>query len=55
MLGRVSHVTFVNDIIFGVAASGSPDETGIDFEWSEDHVQLLANLFEGNAVRPWRF
>lgn len=49
MLGRVSHVTFVNDIIFGVAASGSPDETGIDFEWSEDHVQLLANLFEGNA------
>jgi hypothetical protein len=49
ILGRVSHVTFVNNIIFGVPASGSPDETGIDFEWSEDHVNLLANLFAGNA------
>jgi hypothetical protein len=49
ILGRVSHVKFVNNIIYGVQASGSPDETGIDFEWSEDHVDLHANLFAGNA------
>ena len=49
ILGRVSHVTFVNNIIFGVPASGSPDETGIDFEWSEDHVSLYGNLFAENA------
>ena len=49
ILGRVSHVTFVNNIIFGVPASNSPDETGIDFEWSEDHVSLFGNLFAGNA------
>ncbi|WP_348265256.1 hypothetical protein P8935_12080 [Telmatobacter sp. DSM 110680] len=49
ILGRVSHVTFVNNIIFGVPASGSPDETAIDLEWSEDHVSLLANLFAENA------
>lgn len=49
ILGRVSHVTFVNNIIFGVPATGSPDETGIDFEWSEDHVTLQANLFAANA------
>lgn len=49
ILGRVSHVTFVNNIIFGVPHSGSPDETGIDFEWSEDHVSLAANLFAANA------
>jgi len=49
ILGRVSQVTFVNNIIFGVPASDSPDETGIDFEWSEDHVNLLANLFAENA------
>ncbi len=49
ILGRVSHVTFVNNVIFGVRASDSPDETGIDFEWSEDHVDLYGNLFEGNA------
>ena len=49
ILGRVSHVRFVNNIIFGVQASGSPDETGIDFEWSEDHVDLHGNLFAGNA------
>lgn len=49
ILGRVSHVTFANNIIFGVPATGSPDETGIDFEWSEDHVTLQANLFAANA------
>ena len=49
ILGRVSQVTFVNNIIFGVPATGSPDETGIDFEWSEDHVSLQANLFAANA------
>jgi hypothetical protein len=49
ILGRVSHVTFANNIIFGVPATGSPDETGIDFEWSEDHVTLQGNLFEANA------
>jgi hypothetical protein len=49
IFGRVSHVKFVNNIIFGVQGSGSPDETGIDFEWSEDHVDLHANLFAGNA------
>ncbi len=49
ILGRVSHVTFANNIIFGVPATGSPDETGIDFEWSEDHVALQSNLFEANA------
>jgi hypothetical protein len=49
ILGRVSHLTFANNIIFGVPATGSPDETGIDFEWSEDHVTLQANLFAANA------
>jgi hypothetical protein len=49
ILGRVSQVKFVNNIILGVPATDSPDETGIDFEWSEDHVNLQANLFAGNA------
>ena len=49
ILGRISHASLVNNIIFGVPASGSPDETGIDFEWSEDHVSLAANLFASNA------
>jgi len=49
IVGRVSHVTFVNNIIFGVPSTGSPDETGIDFEWSEDHVALQSNLFAANA------
>jgi hypothetical protein len=49
IFGRVSHVLFVNNVIFGVPSSGSPDETGIDFEWSEDHVSLVGNLFASNA------
>ena len=49
ILGRISQLNFVNNIIFGVPATGSPDETGIDFEWSEDHVTLQANLFAANA------
>ena len=49
ILGRVSKVRFVNNIFFGVPHSGSPDETAIDFEWSESDVQLQANLFAGNA------
>jgi hypothetical protein len=49
MLGRVSRVRIVNNIFFGVPHSGSPDETAIDFEWSEDQVDLHANLFAGNA------
>ncbi len=49
ILGRVSQVRFANNIIFGVASTGSPDETGIDFEWSEDHVNLQSNLFAVNA------
>ena len=49
ILGRVSDVTFVNNIFFGVPATGSPDETGIDLEWSETRVNLLGNLFASNA------
>ena len=49
ILGRVSYATLANNIIFGVPPSGSPDETGIDFEWSEDHVSLMGNLFASNA------
>ena len=49
ILGRVSYVSLVNNIIFGVPSSGSSDETGIDFEWSEDHVKLVGNLFAANA------
>ena len=49
MLGRVSKVRIVNNIFFGVPHSGSPDETAIDFEWSESEVELHANLFAGNA------
>jgi hypothetical protein len=49
ILGRVSTVNFVNNIFFGVPNSDSPDETAIDFEWSEDQVSLHANLFGGNA------
>src|SRR5262249_34819420 len=36
ILGRVSNVRIVNNIFFSVPASDSPDETAIDFEWSED-------------------
>jgi hypothetical protein len=49
ILGRISQVRFVNNIIFGVPATDSPDETGIDFEWSEDHVSLQSNFFAANA------
>jgi hypothetical protein len=49
ILGRVSQVNFVNNIIFGVPATDSPDETGIDFEWSEDHVAVQANFLAANA------
>jgi hypothetical protein len=42
-------VRFINNIFFGVPHSGSPDETAIDFEWSENEVDLQANLFAGNA------
>lgn len=49
ILGRISQVNFVNNIIFGVPPTDSPDETGIDFEWSEDHVALLGNFFASNA------
>jgi hypothetical protein len=49
ILGRVSKVRFVNNVFFGVPHSGSPDETAIDFEWSESEVDLQANLFAGNA------
>ena len=49
ILGRVSNVTIVNNVIFGVPESGSPDETAIDFEWSEEQVSLHSNLFAGNA------
>lgn len=49
ILGRLCYATLVNNIIFGVPSSGSPDETGIDFEWSEDHVSLVGNLFASNA------
>jgi hypothetical protein len=49
ILGRVSNVAFVNNILFGVPRSDSPDETAIDLEWSESHVDLDANLFAGNA------
>lgn len=49
ILGRVCHVEIVNNIIYGVPSSGSPDETGIDLEWSEDQVSLIGNLFESNA------
>ncbi len=49
ILDRVSNVTLVNNILFGVPPSDSPDETGIDLEWSESHVDLDANLFAGNA------
>jgi hypothetical protein len=49
ILGRVSNVTIANNIIYGVPASNSPDETGIDFEWSESNVDLHGNLLAGNA------
>jgi len=49
ILGRISHVKFVNNIIFGVPGTSSPDETGIDFEWSEDHVSLQGNFLGANA------
>jgi hypothetical protein len=49
ILGRMSQARFVNNIIFGVPATDSPDETGIDFEWSEDHVSLQSNFFASNA------
>ena len=49
ILGRVSKVRFANDIFFGVPHTGSPDETAIDFEWSEREVSLHANFFGANA------
>ena len=49
ILGRVQNVNLVNNIFFGVPATGSPDETGIDLEFSEAQVNILTNLFEENA------
>lgn len=49
ILGRVHNVAFINNIFFGVPHSGSPDETAIDFEWSESNVTLQGNFFAGNA------
>ena len=49
ILGRVSQVNFVNNVIFGVPATDSPDEAGIDLEWSEDHVAVQGNFFAANA------
>ena len=49
ILGRVSNVGIVNNIFFGVPHSSSPDETAIDFEWSEEQVTLQGNLFAQNA------
>lgn len=49
ILGRVQNVNLTNNIIFGVPATGSPDETGIDLEFSEAQVSATSNLFAENA------
>jgi hypothetical protein len=49
ILGRVANINFTNNILFGVPVTSSPDETGIDFEFSESNVNLFANLFAENA------
>lgn len=49
ILGRVANINFTNNILFGVPSTSSPDETGIDFEFSESNVNLFANLFAENA------
>ena len=49
ILGRVQNMNLTNNIVFGVPATGSSDETGIDLEFSESQVSFLANLFAENA------
>jgi hypothetical protein len=49
ILSRIADVTFVNNILFGVPETDSPDEAGIDLESSESNVNLYANLLGGNA------
>ena len=49
ILGRVQSVTLTNNIIFGVPSTSSPDETGIDLEFSEAQVNSHGNLFAENA------
>ena len=49
IIGRVQNVSLTNNIVFGVPATGSPDETGIDLEFSETQVNMLGNLFAANA------
>ena len=49
IIGRAQNVTLTNNIIYGVPASNSPDETGIDLEFSESQVNFEGNLFTENA------
>jgi hypothetical protein len=49
ILGRVQNVTLTNNIVFGVPSTSSPDETGIDLEFSESHVNTHGNFFAQNA------
>lgn len=49
ILGRVQNVALTNNIIFGVPSTSSPDETGIDLEFSEAQVNSHGNLFAQNA------
>ena len=49
IIGRVQNVNLTNNIFFGVPPTGSPDETGIDLEFSESQVKFHANLFAANA------
>jgi hypothetical protein len=49
LVGRVQNLNLTNNILFGVPATGSPDETGIDLEFSESQINLFANFFAENA------
>lgn len=49
IIGRVQNVNLANNIIFGVPATASPDETGVDLEFDESQVNVFGNLFAQNA------
>ncbi|GAB3398855.1 hypothetical protein GCM10027515_04500 [Schumannella luteola] len=48
-IGMVNDLTFVNNSFVGTPATGSNDQTAIDFEYFEKNVKLRNNYFAGNA------
>ncbi|MFC7620358.1 right-handed parallel beta-helix repeat-containing protein [Microlunatus sp. GCM10028923] len=48
-LGHVAKVTLLNNLIVNTKATGSPDQTGIDYEAGTTDVAVRGNYLGGNA------